>query len=274
MKTPPPPDPHVVQAVARREGERDRRFLVFVGLVLVAVSLGFKSELVAENQVWGLGALLLLLAAPAVFAYLRPAEDGRPPAIEHFVPILLGAVAVAGLSLLVSEWWKYGIAAAAFGGGFVLTAQLDYWRLRQREKPGHIVVQEGLTVLALAAAYLVIVTVPLGLAVRLAWIFAVTGLASFRSFRVLGTAMAPRRAFLFAGFVAQLVTFAAWAITVYIPYQEGVFVAMLVFLWYINRGIIRNTVEETLSRNVVIEYGLFALLLVYLFFTSYQPRPS
>lgn len=250
--------------------DRDRRFLVFIAAVLVAVALGFKSELVAPGQVWGLGAILVLLAGPALFGYLY--SDVGVPAVEHFVPMALGAVAVAGLSVLVPEWWKYGVATAAFGAGFLLTGQLDYWRLRQREKPGHIVLQEAVMVLALAGAYLVIVTVQLSLPLRLAWIFTITLFATFRSFRLMGRPMVARRAFLFAAFVAQLVTFFAWAITVYLPYEEGLFVAMLVFLWYINRGVIRHTVEETLSRNVVIEYGLFALLLVYLFFTSYQPR--
>ena len=257
-------------AVAVPTTDRDRRFLVFIGLVLVAVALGFKSELVAPGQVWGLGAAVVLLAVPALFGYLH--SDVGMPAVEHFVPVALGAVAIAGLSLIVPEWWKFGIATATFGAGFILTGQLDYWRLRRREKPGHIVVQEAVMVLALAGAYLVIVTVQLSLPLRLAWIFTITLFATFRSFRLMGNPMVPRRALLFAAFVAQLVTFFAWAITVYIPYQEGLFVAMLVFLWYINRGIIRHTVEETLSRNVVIEYGLFALLLVYLFFSSYQPR--
>ena len=250
--------------------DRDRRFLVFIGVVLVALALGFKSELVAPGQVWGLGAGLLLVAVPALFAYLH--SDVGVPAVEHFIPVALGAVTLAGLSLLVPEWWKFGVATGAFGAGFVLSGQLDYWRVRQREKPGHIVVQEAVMVLALAGAYLVIVTVQLSLPLRLAWIFTITLFATFRSFRLMGRPMVPRRALLFAAFVAQLVTFFAWAITIYVPYEEGLMVAMLVFLWYINRGIIRHTVEETMSRNVVIEYGLFALLLVYLFFTSYQPR--
>src|SRR2546430_1798919 len=97
-------------------------------------------------------------------------------------------------------------------------------------------------------------------------------LASYRSFRVLGTPMIPRRAILFSIFVAQLVAFFAWAMTVYAYFIEGVFTVMLFLLWYVNRGIIRHTVEESLSRNVIIEYGLFILLIAYLFFTSYQPR--
>jgi hypothetical protein len=269
VKTPPPLDDHVLPMLEVRS-ERDRRFLVFVALVLVAIALGFKSELIGDNQVWALGACLLVLAAPALLGYLR--SDSGPPAVEHFVPLAVGAVAVAGLSLIVSEWWKYAVVAAAFGVGFLLAGQLDYRRLRSQEKPGHIVLQESVLVLILAGAYLVVLTVQLPLALRLAWVFAITLLATFRSFRVIGRPMPPRRALLFAVFVAQLLVFFAWAMSVYLNFQEGAFAAMLVFLWYMNRGIIRHTVEETLSRNVAIEYGLFGVLLAYLFFTSYQPR--
>ena len=97
-------------------------------------------------------------------------------------------------------------------------------------------------------------------------------LASYRSFRVFGNPMTPRRALLFSVFVAQLVTFFGWAMTVYLYFPEGVFTVMLFLLWYVNRGIIRHTVEESLSRNVLIEYGVFIALIAYLFFISYQTR--
>ena len=129
-------------------------------------------------------------------------------------------------------------------------------------------------ILAMAAAYLVVLTVALPLPVRLGWIFAISLLATYRSFRSLGRVMPPRRAFLFSVFVAQLVTFFSWASTVYLSYQEGPMAAILVFLWYVNRGIIRHTVEETMSRNVVIEYGSFVILLGYLFYASYTPHPG
>jgi hypothetical protein len=46
---------------------------------------------------------------------------------------------------------------------------------------------------------------------------------------------------------------------------------MLLLAWYINRGLVRHTIEESFSRNVVLEYGAFAVFLVYLFVSSYQP---
>ena len=269
MKTPPPPDLHL-SVSARVDDRRDSRFLVFVAAVLVALALGFKSELVAPGAVWGLGAALLVLAFPALLAYLR-SEQG-PPAVEHFIPVALGAIAVAGLSTFSMEWWKYATIAALFGAGFFVSAWIDHRRLREREKPGHVVLQETVMVLAMAAAFLVVLTVTLPLPVRMGWIFGISALATYRSFRALGRVMPPRRAFLFSLFVAQLVTFFALAISVYLNYQEGPFAAILVFLWYCNRGIIRHTVEETLTRNVLLEYGLFVVLLAYLFWVSYTPH--
>ena len=268
MKTPPPPDVRIAPARVELSDRRDGRFLFFVALVLVAITLGFKSELIGPGQVWGLGAILLVLAFPALMGYLRT-ETG-PPAIETYIPVAIGAVAVAGLATFPMEWWKFGVIAAVFGAGFITSGWLDHRRLREREKPGHVVLQETVMVLALAAAYLVILTVDLTLPLRLAWIFGISLLATYRSFRSLGRVMPPRRAFLFSVFVAQLVAFFAWGISVYLNYQEGPFAAILVFLWYVNRGIIRHTVEETLTRNVLVEYGLFAVLLVYLFAVSYS----
>src|SRR5256885_3673123 len=80
------------------------------------------------------------------------------PSVEHFVPAALGAVAVAGLSLLIPEWWKYALMAAVFGCGFYCAAQLDYRQLREEQKPGHLVIQEAFMALALAGAYLVVLT--------------------------------------------------------------------------------------------------------------------
>ena len=244
--------------------------MIFVGLVLVAISMGFKSEMVGPTQVWGLGVGLLVLATPALMGYLHSESGG--PSLEHFVPVLLGTLAVAGLSLLIPEWWKYTVITVVFGLGFCFAAHYDYRLLRARIKPSQLLVQEVLLAFGLAGSYLVILSINLSLPFRLASIFAISLLASYRSFRVFGSPMTPRRALLYSVFVAQLVFFFAWAMSVYLYFLEGTFTVLLFLLWYVNRGIIRHTVEETLSRNVVIEYGLFILLIAYLFFTSYQAR--
>jgi hypothetical protein len=279
MKIPPTPEKAVPVAAAARS-ERDRSFLIFAGVVLVAIALGFKSELLAEGQVWALALALVVLAAPALLGYLRGTEE--IPRIEHYIPVALGAITLAGLAgghdsaghPLVAELWRYALITAVFGGGFVLSARLDYLRLRDGEKRGHLVVQEAILVLVLAGAYLVVVTIPFNIILKLLWIFTITFLASYRGFRINGTAIAPRRAFIFALFVGQVVMFFAWAIlalSIYLNLNEGTFAVMLLFAWYINRGLVRHTVEDSFTRNVVLEYGAFAVVLIYLFVSSYQP---
>jgi hypothetical protein len=274
VKLPPILAEKVAPPASTAERERDRSFLIFAGVVLVAIALGFKSDLLGPGQVWAVALGLIVVAAPALLGYLRGTEEF--PRIEHYIPVALGATTLAGLSLLVPELWKYLVLTAVFGAGFIIAARLDYLRLRDEEKRGHLVLQELILVLVLAGAYLVVVTsFPTNPILRLLWIFTITFLASFRSFRINGTPIAPRRAFIFALFVGQVVTFLAWAITtlsnLYLVVNEGTFAVMLLFAWYINRGLVRHTVEDSFTRNVALEYGAFAIVLIYLFVSSYQP---
>jgi hypothetical protein len=272
MKTPPVPAERLTPATTVARSDRDRSFLIFTGVVLVAIALGFKSELLGQGQVWALSLGMVVVAAPAVLGYLRGMEEF--PRIEHYVPVALGAITLAGLSLLVPELWKYLVLTAMFGAGFVVAARLDYLRLRDQEKRGHVVLQETILILALAGAYVVVVSLHFNAILQLFWIFTITFMASYRSFRINGVPIAPRRAFIFSLFVAQVVTFLAWAITalaLYLVVNEGTFAVMLLFAWYINRGLVRHTVEDSFTRNVILEYGAFAIVLVYLFVSSYQP---
>jgi hypothetical protein len=273
MKLPPQLVEKAVPADSAARSERDRSFLIFAGVVLVAIALGFKSELLAPGQVWGLALGTVVLAAPALLGYLRGTEEF--PRIEHYIPVALGAITLAGLSLFPDvQLWKYAAAAVFFGVGFVIAARLDYLRLRQQEKRGHLILQEIITLLAVSGAYLVIVTLHPNPITQLLWIFTISFLGSYRSFRINGVAITPRRAFIFALFVGQVVTFLAWAITalsLYLVVNEGTFAVMLLFAWYINRGLVRHTVEDSFTRNVVLEYGAFAIVLIYLFVSSYQP---
>jgi hypothetical protein len=275
VKFPPASHERVAPRASAEQSERDRSFLIFAGVVLVAIAFGFKSELVGSGQVWALALGLVVIAAPALLGYLRGTEEF--PRIEHYIPVALGAITMAGLSFsqVVPELWKYMVLASVFGLGFVVTARLDYLRLRDAEKRGHVVVQEIILIVALFGAYLTVVSLRFNPILALLWIFTITFLAAYRSFRINGIPIAPRRAFIFALFVAQVVTFLAWAITtlgtLYLVVVEGWFAVMLLLAWYINRGLVRHTIEESFNRNVVLEYGAFAVFLIYLFVSSYQP---
>jgi hypothetical protein len=268
MKTPPPKDDHLASWSASAP-LRDRRFLVFVALILFLAAFGLKSEMVGPAQVWALALAIVVVAIPAIVLYLA---DAGAPSVEHFIPVGVGAVAVAGFATMIPQWWSYLAVALAFGLIFFAAGRLDYLRLQLREKPGHMILQEVVVACIVAGAYLVILFAHFDLPLKLIWIFLISLLGAYRSFRVLGKPLAPQRAFLFALFVGQVVAAVAWALSVYqfIP-SEGYFAGMLLLVWYIDRGLIRHTVEQSFNRNVVLEYGVFGLLLAILFYSSSQP---
>src|SRR5579864_8409840 len=121
MKLPPQLVEKVAPADSAARADRDRSFLIFAGVVLMAIALGFKSELLAPGQVWGLALGIVVLAAPALLGYLRGTAEF--PRIEHYIPVALGAITLAGLAggrdsaghPIVAELWKYVAITAAFG---------------------------------------------------------------------------------------------------------------------------------------------------------------
>src|SRR5438477_11212425 len=110
MKLPPVLAEKVMPAASAARSERDRSFLIFAAVLLMAIGLGFKSELLGPGQVWALALGLVVLAAPALLGYLRGTEGF--PRIEHYIPVALGVITLAGLSLLVRVLWKYLLLTA------------------------------------------------------------------------------------------------------------------------------------------------------------------
>src|SRR6266550_4466219 len=123
MKLPPVLAERVMPAASAARLERDRSFLIFAAVVLMAIALGFKSELLGPGQVWALALGMVVLAAPALLGYLRGTEEF--PRIEHYIPVALGAITLAGLSLFPDvQLWKYATVTALFGAGFMIVARL------------------------------------------------------------------------------------------------------------------------------------------------------
>jgi hypothetical protein len=271
VKLPPVVDRPVVLPARRQAGQSQLRLLVVASVLLVAIAMLLKSEAASHLQAWMVGVAMVLVAGPALLRYL--AHDGRldlAASLEHLVPCILGALAAAGLSLLVVEWWKYALIALGLGIGYFFLARLDCQQLRSKQRLGHVVIQWGVLAIALSTSYLVIVALQFPLPVRLAGIFLTSFLATYRSFRVLGKPMIASKALYHSVFVSQLVFFFAWGMSYWVYFTDGVFSVLLFLLWYVNTGLIRHLEERSFNRNVAIEYALFGLLLAYLFVHSFQ----
>src|SRR5207245_7082281 len=125
MKLPPLLTEKIVPADSAARSERDRSFLIFAGVVLMAIALGFKSELLGPGQVWALALGLVVIAAPALLGYLRGTEEF--PRIEHYIPVAIGATTLAGRSLFPDvQLWQSATVTALFGAGLVIAPRLDY----------------------------------------------------------------------------------------------------------------------------------------------------
>src|SRR5258707_429323 len=126
-------------------------------------------------------------AAPVLLGYVRSA--GEPPAVEHYIPVALGAITLAGLAsspIFSLQLWQFSALSVLFGVGFVVAGRLDYLRIHGSEKRGHVVLQEAILIAFLAGAYIVVVTLPFNPILKLLWILTITFLASYRSFRING----------------------------------------------------------------------------------------
>src|SRR5258706_16425629 len=134
MKIPPIPAERLAPTTTTDKSDRDRSFLVFAGVVLVAIAVGFKSELLGQGQVWALALGLVVVAAPALLGYLRGTEEF--PRVEHYIPVALGATTLAGLSLLVPELWKYLLLTAVFRVGILPRGPLVHPAVRRAEQQG------------------------------------------------------------------------------------------------------------------------------------------
>jgi hypothetical protein len=254
----------------------DLGFLPLVAVLLVGIAMVLKSGLVSHSQVWLVGTVMVAVGGPAVLLYLG--ASGRP-SMEHLVPCLLGALAVAGLSLMISQWWKFGLAALFFGVSFFLSGRLDSNQLRTRQSTScktqavfTTVLQWALLALALSGSYLVILTMQWALPVRLGGVSVASLLATYRSFRTIGEPLPPVKALYHSIFVAQLIFFFTWGMSYWVYFTEGVFAVLLFLLWYVNSGLIRHLEEKSFNRNVGIEYVLFGVLFIYLFAVSFQPH--
>src|SRR5437870_5625198 len=98
---------------------------------------------------------------------------------------------------------------------------------------------------------------------RFSWIFAVALFSGYRSFRLATQkeGIALLAAFLTAGTVA----FGAFGMVTYLNNQGSAYIAVvLAFAWYAWQGLTVHTLADSLNWRIVFEYGLFAVICVYL----------
>ncbi len=246
------------------------RYIAFIALVTTVLAVALKSELLEPRAVWA-GAGLLVLWTAAGFAFLHYRNRGeRLLTIDHYIPPLLAIVAATAFSLLTADWKAHVVVMVGMGGVIFASGYADLWRDLGWEKPGHRFLQDASLVAIVFFLWLAILASPAQIPVKILWIALAAFATGYRSFSL--ATRGEWRALAYALQVAFAVAVTALALITYLPQlgydaAAGFVAVILLLVWYVIRGLVVHGLEESLSKNVVLEYGLMAAIAIYLVVT-------
>lgn len=238
------------------------RYLGLISVWAVVIGLAFRSELLI-GQVWQatiglvvfvtLG-LLFLHASNRTPGWLSP---------DHYISPILTIVAASGFSMIVSNSSIHALVMLTMGAFIFASTFVDLSRGMGREKPLHRFLRDATTFCVLLALfYLILQAGDLPNVVKFSEIFVVAMLSGYRSFR-----FATKReglALLSAFMTAGTVTFGAFGMVTYLNQGSQYVAVILAFAWYAWQGLTVHALDDSLTRRIIFEYGLFAVICVYL----------
>jgi uncharacterized protein DUF5656 len=239
------------------------RYLGLLAAWAVAIGLTFKSELLTPDQVWQATATLALLVTLGLtFLHAR----NRTPAwlsLDHYITPVLVIVAAAAFSILAPDYRVHSLAMLTMGAFIFASSFVDLSRGMGRERPLHRFLRDATTFCVLLALFfLILQSADLPNVIKFSAIFVVALLSGYRSFR-----FATRReglALLSAFLTAGTVTFGAFGMVTYLNQGSQYVAVILAFAWYAWQGLTVHALDDSLTRRIMFEYGLFAVICVYL----------
>ncbi|HEY9288213.1 MAG TPA: hypothetical protein VIT43_09345 [Candidatus Dormibacteraeota bacterium] len=239
------------------------RYLGLVSTWAIAAGLAFKSELLTPNQVWQLSAgLAIVVTAALLFLHVRNRTPGWLSP-DHYITPVLSIIAAGGFSILTNDYRIHALGMLTMGGFIFASSFVDISRGMGREKPLHRFLRDATTFCVLLALfYLTLQSNDLPNVVKFSSIFVVALLSGYRSFR-----FATRReglALLSAFLTAGTVTFGAFGMVSYLNQGPQYVAVILAFAWYAWQGLTVHALDDSLTRRIIFEYGLFAVICLYL----------
>ena len=239
------------------------RYLGLLSAWAFAIGLTFKSELLSTNQVWQAAAgLALFVTLGLVFLHVRNRTPGWM-SLDHYITPVLTIVAAAGFSINAPNTALHTLVMVSMGGFIFASSFVDLSRGMGRERPLHRFLRDATTFCVLLAFfYLVLQSNDLPNVVKFSAIFVIALLSGYRSFR-----FATKReglALLSAFLTAGTVTFGAFGMVTYLNQGSQYVAVILAFAWYAWQGLTVHALDDSLTRRIMFEYGLFAVICVYL----------
>jgi Protein of unknown function (DUF5656) len=247
---------------AARPIQLGTRYLGLLSTWAVAIGLAFKSELLTPDQVWQLTAVLAaLVTLGLLFLHSRNRTPGWLSP-DHYISPVLTIIAASGFSSLVPTSNMHALVMLAMGGFIFASSYVDISRGMGRERPLHRFLRDATTFCVLLALFYLILQANQLSNIKFSEIFVVALLSGYRSFR-----FATKReglALLSAFLTAGTVTFGAFGMVTYLTQGSQYVAVVLAFAWYAWQGLTVHALDDSLTRRIIFEYGLFAVICVYL----------
>ena len=239
------------------------RYLGLISAWAVVIGLTFKSELLSPNQIWQATAgLAVLVTLGLVFLHAR---NHTPTwwSLDHYILPVLAITAATAFSTLAPDYRIHALAMGVMGAFIFASGYVDLSRGMRRERPLHRFLRDATTFsVLLALFYLVLQANNLTNVAKFSAVFVIALLCGYRSFR-----FATKReglALLSSFLTAGTVTFGAFGLVTYVNQASQYVAVILAFAWYAWQGLTVHALDDSLTRRIVFEYGLFAVICVYL----------
>ncbi len=239
------------------------RYLGLLAVWATAIGLSFKSELLTPNQVWQATAgLAVFTSIGLLFLHARNRTPGWL-SLDHYISPVLAIIGAGAFSILAPDYRVHALAMLVMGAVIFTSSYVDLSRGMGRERPLHRFLRDATTFCSLLALlYLVLQSNELPNILKFTWIFAISLFSGYRSFR-----FATKRegiALLTAFLTAGTVTFGAFGMVTYLNQGSPYIAVVLAFAWYAWQGLLVHTLDDSLTKRIFFEYGLFAVICVYL----------
>jgi hypothetical protein len=233
-----------------------------VSALSVVVGLTFKSELLDPSQVWyATFALAAFVTTGLLFLHGRNQIPGWH-SLDHYVTPNLAIVAGSAFSLMAPDWRQHLLAMIGMGSVIFASSYVDLMRGLGRVRPLHRFLRDATTFVTLLALIYLVLQSELPNALKFTSVFFVALFCAYRSNRL--ATDREGRAILAAFLTAGTVAFGAFGMVTYLNQDSAYVAVVLSFAWYAYQGFIVHTLDDSLTRRIVFEYGLFALICVYL----------
>ena len=259
----PRPEASVRRPPARaRPTQLGTRYLTLLSVTAVIVGLFFKSELITPTQVWEGTAVLTLVATLGLLFLHR--RNGTPSwaSPDHYITPGLAIVGAGAFSILAPDWRLHALAMSGMGVIVYSSSYVDLCRGIGRVRPLHRFLRDSTTFVTLLSLLFLVLQSELVNILKFTWIFGATLLAGYRSFRF--ATSREGRAMLSAFLTASFVTGLAFGMVTYLNQGSAYVAVVLSFAWYAYQGFIVHALDDSLTRRIVFEYGLFGVICVYL----------